>query len=66
MPSPAVKSEFPPEELTDRTEGWGRFGRVDSYPAYKDDGEWPEAVVHQQTFNFYPTETSDGTWSHTL
>lgn len=66
MPAKAVKAENPPSELTDRSEGWGRFGRIEGYPDYRDDGDWPEGVVHQQEFDFYPTETLDGTWSHTL
>jgi hypothetical protein len=40
MPSPAVKSENPPDELVDRHEGWGSFGGVVGYPEYKDDGVW--------------------------
>lgn len=66
MPSPAVKPELPPSDLIDRSEGWGRFGRIEGYPDYRDDGDWPEDVIHQQEFDFYPTETNDGEWSHTL
>ena len=66
MPAKAVKSEVPPSDLTDRSEGWGVFGKVDGYPEFKDDGDWPEEVVHQEEFDLYPTETNDGIWSHTL
>jgi hypothetical protein len=66
MPAPAVKPELPPAELRDRSEGWGRQGRIEGYPEYGDDGEWPEEVNHQLEFELYPSETSDGIWSHTL
>ena len=66
MPAPAVKAESPPVELTDRSEGWGRLGRVEGYPDYKDDGEWPIVIVRQEDFADYPTETLDGTWSHEI
>lgn len=66
MPSPAVKPVTPPTELMDRTEGWGLLGRIYGYPEFKDDGEWPLVVVHQDETEEYPTETSDGLWTHEI
>lgn len=68
MPAKAVKPELPPVELRDRTEGWGQFGHIFNYPAYRDDREWTymrdgsAIVIIRPEFNPEPSETSHGEW----
>lgn len=70
MPKPAVKATAPPAELSDRSEGWGRFGHIFGYPEFVDDGEWsdyptslfPSVVMHNEELPLEHPETSDGPW----
>lgn len=73
MPKPVVRASNPPAELADRSEGWGRFGRIQDYPEYKDDGEWaeyptllfPSSVMHNEEYPLEHPETSDRVWART-
>lgn len=69
MPAKAVKPEFPPSELSDRSEGWGWFGRIYEYDGYVDDGIWQDTVVRLDEFEDWPTEINDhrdNGWTHEL
>lgn len=70
MPEPAQKPVTPPSPLADRSEGWGVTGQIVGYQTYKtgpgeilvtgsDDGSWPYEITRTQTFEPWPTETSD-------
>lgn len=62
MPEKAVKPANPPTELTDRTEGWGANGRIEGYPAHKDDGTWPATITNNNVAATEASETSEGDW----
>lgn len=69
-----ITSPIFPDELNDRSEGWGMLGTIFGYPQFKDDGEWPTMGARQNPFEEYPTETNDnratveepteGAWTH--
>lgn len=70
MPKPAARATTPPAEFSDRSEGWGRSGRVQGYPEYRDDGIWPDypgplspsGPMKNRANPDEPPETSDRDW----